>query len=445
MKSLGRRYSPDERRQREQFSSSPGAPCHRGFLLRKEHEKYENEQHDTAHEAADDTARETAVMDAEYMAEALHLAEAGRGLTHPNPRVGCLLVRDGHVIGRGAHLGLGTPHAEAVALANACEKARGATLYSTLEPCSHQGNTPPCADAIVTAGVARVVVALRDPNPLVDGRGLEKLRRGGVEVTLLSGEMSRQAERQNEPFLKFVRTGLPLVTYKAAVSLDGKVAAAGGDARWISGEQSRALVHEMRAGCDAVMVGAGTARRDDPELSVRLVDGRNPVRVVVSRDGELPPQAKLLAGDVPTILLCDHLTGGRLGFAANVEVVETGGDLAVGLRELARRGLLDILFEGGPTLAAVLLEAGLLDRLALFVAPLVIGRGAPDLFAAPAVDQVSDALRLSDGEWSQVGSDLLFEGRLAAAATVTGATEAAGTGTNEATPEVAPNRGGEEV
>ena len=350
------------------------------------------------------------------MAEALHLAEAGRGLTHPNPRVGSLIVRDGCVIGRGAHLGAGTPHAEIVALNEAGEQARGATLYATLEPCSHHGNTPPCADAIVAAGVARVVVAMRDPNPLVDGRGLEKLRRGGVEVTLLSGEMARQAERQNEPFLKFVRTGLPLVTYKAAVSLDGKVAAAGGDARWISGEQSRALVHEMRAGCDAVMVGAGTARRDDPELTVRLAEGRDPVRVVVSRGGELPPQAKLLAGEVPTILLCDRLAGDRPGFAANVEVIETGGDLAAGLRELARRGLLDILFEGGPTLAAALVEAGLLDRLALFVAPLVIGRGAPDLFATSAVDQLSDALRLGDGEWSQVGSDLLFEGRLATAA-----------------------------
>lgn len=349
------------------------------------------------------------------MAEALQLAEAGRGRTHPNPRVGALIVRDGRVVGRGAHLEPGTAHAEALALAAAGDLARGATIYSTLEPCSHQGRTPPCADAIVAAGVTRAVVALRDPNPLVDGRGLEKLRRGGVEVVLLGGDSALQAQRQNEPFIKYVRTGLPFVTYKAAVSLDGKVAAGSGDARWISSEESRTIVHTMRAGCDAVLIGAGTARRDDPELTVRLSAGRNPVRVVVSRSGVLPRQAKLMtSGDAPTILLCDRLPVGQISAAsaAHVEVIETGGDLATGLRELADRGLLDILCEGGPTIAAALLEAGLLDRLTLFVAPLVIGRGAPDLFATAAVESVAAARRLQAAEWRQVGPDLLIEGRL---------------------------------
>jgi diaminohydroxyphosphoribosylaminopyrimidine deaminase/5-amino-6-(5-phosphoribosylamino)uracil reductase len=354
-----------------------------------------------------------AERDAAFMGEALELAETGRGRTHPNPRVGALLVRDGVVVGRGAHMGPGTAHAEAAALAEAGGTARGATLYCTLEPCNHFGMTPPCADAIVAAGVARAVVAMRDPNPLVDGRGFEKLRRGGVSVTLLEGEPARRAARQNEPFVKYIETGLPLVTYKAAVSLDGKVAAAGGDARWISGAASRAAVHRLRAGSDAVMVGAGTVRRDDPELTVRDAAGRDPVRVVVSRGGELPPRAKVLAAAAtPTIVLCDRPPAAAAR-VAQVDYVSTGGDLVAGLRELARRGLLDILCEGGPSLAAGLLGAGLLDRLLVFVAPLVIGRGAPDLLASAAVHSVAAAHRLTEVEWRTIGDDLVVEGRLA--------------------------------
>jgi diaminohydroxyphosphoribosylaminopyrimidine deaminase/5-amino-6-(5-phosphoribosylamino)uracil reductase len=357
---------------------------------------------------------ESTEHDTRYMSEALELAEAGRGRTHPNPRVGAVLVRDGVVVGRGTHLGPGTPHAEAAALAEAGELARGATLYCTLEPCSHQGLTPPCADAVVAAGVARAVVALRDPNPLVDGRGLEKLRRGGVAVALLEGEPARRAARQNEPFLKFVQTGLPLVTYKAAVSLDGKVAARGGDAHWISSAASRAEVHSMRAASDAVMIGAGTVRRDDPELTVRAAEGRNPVRVVVSRGGELPAHAKLLAAAAaPTLVLCDRLPTSPVR-AAHVDYVVTSGDLTAGLRELALRGLLDILCEGGPTLAAALHAAGLVDRIVFFVAPLLIGRGAPDVLATAAVDSIAAAQKLTEVEWRAIGDDLLVEGRLAA-------------------------------
>ena len=229
------------------------------------------------------------------MTEAFDLAERGRGSTHPNPLVGAVLARDGAVVGRGWHRAPGEPHAEAGALAEAGEAARGATLYCTLEPCSHQGKTPPCADALVAAGVSRAVVALRDPNPQVDGRGLQKLADGGVTVELAEARFGARAREQNAPFLKFHRDGLPLVTYKAAISLDGKVAAEGGDARWISCLDSRRAVHEIRARVDAVMVGAGTVRRDDPELTVRLADGRNPVRVVVTHNGELPAGAKLLA------------------------------------------------------------------------------------------------------------------------------------------------------
>jgi diaminohydroxyphosphoribosylaminopyrimidine deaminase/5-amino-6-(5-phosphoribosylamino)uracil reductase len=355
--------------------------------------------------------------DEQYMTEAFDLAERGRGGTHPNPLVGAVLVRDGAVVGRGWHRAPGEPHAEAMALAGAGAAARGATLYCTLEPCSHHGKTPPCADAIVTAGVARAVVALGDPNPQVDGRGLRKLRDGGVAVELADERFGARAREQNAPFLKFHRDGLPLVTYKAAVTLDGKVAAAGGDARWISCLDSRRAVHELRSRVDAVMIGAGTVRRDDPELTVRLADGRDPARVVVTHAGELPPESRVLATarQARTVVVAVEATAAarRLLQARGAELVEVGGEgLRGALRALAGLGLLDVLCEGGPTLAGGLLAEGLLDRALLFVAPLIVGRGAPDLFAAPAVRALDDAWRLTDVSWRPVCDDLLLSGTI---------------------------------
>jgi diaminohydroxyphosphoribosylaminopyrimidine deaminase/5-amino-6-(5-phosphoribosylamino)uracil reductase len=353
--------------------------------------------------------------DEKYMDEAFDLAERGRGTTHPNPVVGAVLVRDGEVVGRGWHLAPGEPHAEAMALAEAGAAARGATLYCTLEPCSHHGKTPPCADALVAAGVAKAVVALGDPNPLVDGRGLRRLRDGGVVVELADGRWGARAREQNAPFLKYHRDGLPLLTYKAAVSLDGKVAAAGGDARWISCLDSRRVVHGLRARADAVLVGAGTVRRDDPELTVRLADGRDPVRVVLTSDGELPSGAKVLASarQTRTIVVAATATPAarRLLGTRGAELIEVGdAGLRGALRAIAGLGLLDVLCEGGPTLAGGLLAEGLIDRVLLFVAPLIVGRGAPDLFAAPAVDAVGSAWRLRDVEWRPVCDDLLLSG-----------------------------------
>ena len=281
--------------------------------------------------------------DEQYLEEAFALAERGHGGTHPNPLVGAVLVKDGEVVGRGWHLAPGLAHAEANALAEAGERARGATLYCTLEPCSHHGKTPPCADALVAAGVARAVIALGDPNPMVNGRGLRKLREGGVQVELAGAAWEERARRQNAPFLKFQRTGLPLVTYKAAVTLDGKVAAAGGDARWISCLDSRRAVHELRSRVDAVMVGAGTVRRDDPELTVRLADGRDPARVVITHDGILPADAKVLASarQVRTIVVADQVTDAarRLLDARGAELIEVGkGGLRAALEALAGIG-----------------------------------------------------------------------------------------------------------
>jgi diaminohydroxyphosphoribosylaminopyrimidine deaminase/5-amino-6-(5-phosphoribosylamino)uracil reductase len=360
-------------------------------------------------------------QDDRFMDEAFALAERGRGRTHPNPLVGAVLVKDGAVVGRGFHAGPGQPHAEIVALRDAGAAAAGATLYCTLEPCSHHGRTPPCAEALVQADVARVVAAVQDPNPLVDGRGLVHLRAAGVAVDLGRGRWEQRARTQNAAFVKATTTGLPLVTYKAAVSLDGKVAAAGGDARWISNLESRREVHAMRAAADAVMIGAGTVRRDDPSLTVRLAEGRDPVRVVVSSAGALPADCVLLAtaDQTPTIVLASRVSDAvRRGLEERgVEVLEMGeGGLRLGLGMLAERGLLDVLCEGGPGLAGALLADGLVDRLALFVAPLLIGRGAPDLVATPAVDAVSRALRLVDVRWETIGDDLLVRADVGRAA-----------------------------
>jgi diaminohydroxyphosphoribosylaminopyrimidine deaminase / 5-amino-6-(5-phosphoribosylamino)uracil reductase len=354
-------------------------------------------------------------LDARSLDHAFALAEEGRGRVHPNPLVGAVVVAKGQVVGRGAHLGPGLPHAEIVALREAGEKARGSTLYCTLEPCAHQGRTPPCTEALLAAGVARVVVAMQDPNPLVDGSGMAQLRAGGVQVELAGPEAAARAAALNRPFIKFVHTGLPFVTYKAAISLDGKVAAASGDARWISGEQSRALVHAWRARADAVLVGAGTVRRDDPLLTVRAVAGRSPLRVVLTRGGDLPLDSELFAtvAQAPVLVLAEHIDERRRAalteLGVEVAVVDQGP--AAALRLLADRGALEILCEGGPTLAGELLAAGLIDRIALFVAPVVIGRGAPDLLALPASPTVADGIRLRDVTWRQVGDDLLVEGR----------------------------------
>ncbi len=358
--------------------------------------------------------------DDRHMDEAFALAERGRGRTHPNPLVGAVLVKDGAVVGRGFHAGPGKPHAEVVALREAGAAASGATLYCTLEPCSHQGRTPPCADGVVGAGVARAVVALRDPNPLVDGAGFARLTAGGLEVDTGGGRWETRARAQNAAFVKHVTTGLPLVTYKAAVSLDGKVAAAGGDARWISCLESRRSAHALRAAADAVMVGAGTVRCDDPQLTARLPEGRDPMRVIVSSQGVLPPRCKVVttARRTPTLVMATRFAHGvREELAAlGVETLETGdGGLRAGLARLADRGLLDLLCEGGPGLAGALLGDGLVDRLVLFVAPLLIGRGAPDLVDMRAVDAIPDARRLANVTWEAVGDDLLLRADVPAA------------------------------
>jgi diaminohydroxyphosphoribosylaminopyrimidine deaminase/5-amino-6-(5-phosphoribosylamino)uracil reductase len=305
-----------------------------------------------------------------YLSRALELAERGRGTTHPNPIVGAVVVRDGEVVGEGWHERKGGPHAEVVALEHAGERARGATLYLTMEPCSHHGRTPPCTAAVLRAGVARVVAGSLDPNPEAGG-GLELLRKAGVEAELVD---SFDARRQNEAWRTWVSQGRPFVTYKIAVTLDGRVVVPG--ERWVSGEESRRLVHELRAASEAVAVGMGTVRADNPRLDARDVDAaRQPRRLAFGR-GPLPEGSEL-------------------------ELLS--GPLDEELAALARDGVQSLLLEGGPALAAAFLERDLIDKLLVFVAPRLSGAGPHflrDFERQVALRRVSV---------TSVGDDLLIE------------------------------------
>jgi diaminohydroxyphosphoribosylaminopyrimidine deaminase/5-amino-6-(5-phosphoribosylamino)uracil reductase len=317
-----------------------------------------------------------------HLARALELAERGRGTTAPNPLVGCVIVRDGEVVGEGWHVRKGEPHAEVVALAQAGERARGATMYVTLEPCAHHGATPPCADAVAAAGIARVVCAAGDPDPRTDGEGFARLRAAGIEIELPGGELEWRARVQNEGFRTWVAHGRPFVAYKAAVTLDGKVAASSGDSRWVSGEASRRLVHELRARADAVAVGMGTVRRENPKLTARGVGAVRQPRRLAFGQGPLPEGSEL------------ELRSGPLH-----------DELAL----LADEGVQYLLLEGGPTLAGAFLRAGLIDKLLLFVAPkLAGGDDAPGLFGGSAVERIVDAVPLVRLEAEPVGEDLLL-------------------------------------
>ena len=302
---------------------------------------------------------------------ALGLAERGRAnVEHTHPLVGAVVVSDGGVVGEGWYAGLGSPHAEVSALEAAGERARGATLYVTLEPCSHQGRTPPCVDAVIAAGVARVVAGAQDPNPKVDGQGFARLREAGVEVDVVD---SWEARRQNEAWRVWISRGRPFVTYKVAMTLDGRVTVPG--SRWVSGEESRRRVHELRAESDAVAVGMGTVRADDPQLTARGVEAPNQPRRLAFGRGPLPEGSELELRQGP---LEDELPA------------------------LARDGVRSLLLEGGPTLAASFLEAGLVDKLLVFVAPRLSGDGQGPVAALP--DPVE--LRRLSGE--QVGEDILL-------------------------------------
>ena len=362
--------------------------------------------------------------DDRYMARALELAERGRATVSPNPMVGCVIVRDHRVVGEGWHRRPGTPHAEVHALRAAGDAARGATAYVTLEPCSHHGRTPPCSDALVRAGVRRVVVAAGDPNPLVNGAGLRRLREAGVEVR--RGVMRAEVEAQNEAFLTAQRTGRPFVLYKTAMSLDGRIATRTGASRWITGEAARARVQRWRHWSDAVAVGVGTVLADDPLLTARIAGGRTPLKVIFDSTARTPTDAALFrpdrAGEPARVLIVaadgaprSRTEALRRSGATVVELEGEDGRPSVreALSALRDREVGRVLLEGGGTLAWSFFAAGAVDRVAWFVAPMLLGGGGATPLAGAGVARLEDAIRLEGVRTEACGDDLLLEARVA--------------------------------
>lgn len=356
------------------------------------------------------------------MERALKLAARGRGRTSPNPMVGAVLFRGGDVVGEGFHAALGGDHAEVVALRAAGGAAREATCYVTLEPCVHYGQTPPCTEALIRAGIRKVVAATYDPNPLVSGRGIERLREVGISVEV--GLLEREALQLNEAYFKYIQTGIPFIVLKAALSLDGKLATRTGDSRWITGETARDRVHQLRNTVDAVMVGIGTLLRDDPLLTTRLADdgGRDPLRVVVDTRGRLPLTARLFRSGsrAPLVAVGPRVSQTRVGqlrdHGADVMVLPLGqGGISLPhlIRELGRRQVTSVMIEGGGRLATAALHAGIVDKLVLMLAPILIGgKKAPTLLQGEGIEKLSEAFRIQQMTVQRLADDVVIEGYL---------------------------------
>jgi diaminohydroxyphosphoribosylaminopyrimidine deaminase/5-amino-6-(5-phosphoribosylamino)uracil reductase len=366
-------------------------------------------------------------QEASYLRRALELAEGGRGRVSPNPMVGAVIVGDDGVIGEGFHAEYGGLHAERAAIEDCRVRGSdpaGSTIYVTLEPCAHTGRQPPCTEAILEAGISRVVYASEDPTEKASGRGPGMLRDGGVEVELAGGPEASAARLLNQAFRKRARTGRPLVTYKAAMSLDGRVASPTGDSRWISSVESRELVHRWRAECDAVAVGIGTAIADDPLLTARLEGAaRQPARVVFDSGARLPLESALVTSvdEAPLIVVCAPEAPSAKRDAlerAGAEVVVAPGRtdrtrLESALDDLGRREIQDLMVEGGPTFAGALFDAGEIDQMRLFIAPVLVGAAqARAVLEGDGAIRIADAVRPLATSYEQVGEDKLIRARL---------------------------------
>jgi diaminohydroxyphosphoribosylaminopyrimidine deaminase/5-amino-6-(5-phosphoribosylamino)uracil reductase len=363
--------------------------------------------------------------DDRMMARALALASHGEGLVEPNPMVGCLIVRDGQIVGQGFHPHFGGPHAEVVALEQAGGAARGASVYVTLEPCCHQGKTPPCTAALIRAGVSRVVVALSDPFPSVHGKGIAELKMSGIRCQV--GVMADEAARLLAPYRKLLAAGRPWVIAKWAMTLDGKIATRAGDSRWISSEASRAVVHQLRGRVDAIIVGSGTARIDDPLLTARPADvadvKRTATRIVVDSAASLAATSRLVqtSQDVPVMVAaaegaapatCDALT------AAGVEVFRCAGEdhaqrIKSLLAELGRRRMTNVLVDGGGRLLGTLFDRQLIDEVHVFIAPKMVGGNAAiSPVGGAGIEQMAQALALADITIEELDGDVYVHGRV---------------------------------
>jgi diaminohydroxyphosphoribosylaminopyrimidine deaminase/5-amino-6-(5-phosphoribosylamino)uracil reductase len=353
------------------------------------------------------------------MKRALTLARKGIGKTSPNPAVGCVIVKNGVIVGEGWHRKAGEPHAEILALEMAGDAARGADAYVTLEPCCHTGKTPPCSTALINAGVKRVVAGMKDPNPKVSGGGLAALKHAGIETAC--GLLEEECRSINLPFIKQITSGMPYVTYKCAMTLDGNIATITGESRWISCEESRKLVHRMRARMDAVMVGVDTVLADNPQLTVRHVRGRNPLRVIVDTRMRTPESVLLLSSpdSSKTIIATtetNHKVHARyLKQGATILVCqEFDGRVSMKdlLQKLGAMGIQSILLEGGSRLAGDMLQHGLIDELVFFIAPKIIGNNGFAPFALKGgITSMAEALKLNFVDISRIGSDLVVTAR----------------------------------
>jgi diaminohydroxyphosphoribosylaminopyrimidine deaminase/5-amino-6-(5-phosphoribosylamino)uracil reductase len=347
------------------------------------------------------------VLAKSFMARALRLAERGKASTHPNPRVGCVVARDGLIVGEGYHHRAGEPHAEVLALRDAGAMAVGAELYVTLEPCAHHGRTPPCVDAVIAARPKRVWAAMQDPNPLVAGKGLQRLREAGIQVHV--GVLGEQAATLNRGFISRMTRGRPWVTLKLAASLDGRTAMASGESQWITGEAARADVHRLRAEAGAVLTSSATVLQDDPQLNVRLDgDWRQPDRIVLDSHGRVPSTARVWAEGARRFLLSAEAPAAPPGVEVLTVAADACGRVALGaaLEGLGRCQVNEVLVECGPLLAGAFLQAGLSDEIVVYLAPALLGHEAQPLAHLPGLARLEQKVRLSVQDLRLVGEDI---------------------------------------
>lgn len=360
-------------------------------------------------------------IDERYMSIALELAEKGRGRVEPNPMVGAVLVKNGDILGKGYHRAFGEAHAEIHAINEGGVNCKGATLYISMEPCAHYGKTAPCADAIIGAGIRRVVTAVIDPNPITSGKGIQKLKEAGIEIK--TGVLEAQSKKLNAPFFKLMQEGLPYVILKWAMSLDGKIATYTGDSQWISSEESREYVHQVRGQMDGIMVGINTVLRDDPLLTCRIEGGRNPKRIIVDSNALLPLDSRLLKtvheGEIIVAVNknAPHKRIERLE-QFGCKIIQTRGDNGrVDLQELFQRlgemKLTNILVEGGGRIITSIIEEHLVDKIIVFIAPMIIGgMDAKIPVMGKGVDKVREAVEINDVTVKRFSNDTVIEGTL---------------------------------
>jgi diaminohydroxyphosphoribosylaminopyrimidine deaminase/5-amino-6-(5-phosphoribosylamino)uracil reductase len=357
------------------------------------------------------------MTDTDFMRLALQIAESVNGRTWPNPMVGAVVVKEGRIVGMGAHLKAGEPHAEVHALNMAGEAAKGGTIYVTLEPCSHHGRTPPCADRVIQSGVSRVVIAMLDPNPLVAGQGAERIREAGIQVDI--GLLEEEARRLNEEWLVAIAMQRPFVWMKAAMTLDGKIATETGDSRWITNGESRQQVHRMRDRADAILVGIGTVLADNPHLTTRLPgEGRNPIRIVLDTHLRIPETSNILNKEASTIIACGlnadshkinrlRQTGAEI---IELEMTDRGVNLRQLMKELFKRGITLLLVEGGARIHGSFLKERLIDKVTMFVAPKLIGGSGPTPVGGPGFSRMGDAVELQNIDVEMFGDDVAITG-----------------------------------